>query len=63
MIASHVTGLGSLLTEPGAVIKFSHFSIHPSTCMLYWIQLYLRMLHSVKTIFFIISLYMKNPSL
>ena len=34
MVASHVTEPGSLLTELGAVIKFSHFSIHPSTCML-----------------------------
>ena len=34
LVASHVTELGSLLTEPGAVIKFSHFSSHPGTCML-----------------------------
>ena len=35
LVASHVTEPGSLLTEPGAVIKFSHFSSHPGTCMLY----------------------------
>ena len=35
LVASHVTELGSLLTEPCAVIKFSHFSSHPSTCMPY----------------------------
>ena len=34
LVASHVTELGSLLTEPGAVIKFSHFSSHPGTCIL-----------------------------
>ena len=34
LVASHVTEPGSLLTEPGAVIKFSHFSSHPGTCML-----------------------------
>ena len=34
LVASHVTEPGSLLTEPGAVIKFSHFSRHPATCML-----------------------------
>ena len=32
----------SLLTEPGAVIKFSHFSSHPGTCMLYiYIYIYI----------------------
>ena len=34
VVASHVTEPGSLLTEPGAVIKFSHFSSHPGICML-----------------------------
>ena len=34
LVASHVTEPGSLLTEPDAVIKFSHFSSHPGTCML-----------------------------
>ena len=34
LVASHVTEPGSLLTEPGAVIKFSHFCSHPGTCML-----------------------------
>ena len=34
LVASHVTEPGSLLTETGAVIKFSHFSSHPGTCML-----------------------------
>ena len=34
LVASHVAELGSLLTEPCAVIKFSHFSSHPGTCML-----------------------------
>ena len=34
LFASHVTEPGSLLTEPGAVIKFSPFSSHPGTCML-----------------------------
>ena len=34
LVASHVTEPGLLLTEPGAVIKFSHFSSHPGTCML-----------------------------
>ena len=29
LVASHVTEPGSLLTEPCAVIKFSHFSSHP----------------------------------
>ena len=29
LVASHVTEPGSFLTEPGAVIKFSHFSSHP----------------------------------
>ena len=28
-VASHVTEPGWLLTEPGAVIKFRHFSTHP----------------------------------
>ena len=35
LVASHVTEPGSLLTEPGAVIKFSHFCSHPGTCMLW----------------------------
>ena len=34
LVASHVTEPGSLLIEPGAVIKLSHFSSHPGTCML-----------------------------
>ena len=34
LVASHVTEPGSLLTEPGAVIKFSHFYSQPGTCML-----------------------------
>ena len=34
LVASHVTEPGSLLTEPCAAIKFSHFSSHPGTCML-----------------------------
>ena len=34
LVASHVTEPGSLLTEPGAVIKFSHFNSRPGTCML-----------------------------
>ena len=34
LVASHVTEPGSLLTEPCAVIKFSHFSSHHGTCML-----------------------------
>ena len=34
LVASHVTEPGSLLTEPGAVIKFSHFCSHTGTCML-----------------------------
>ena len=34
LVASHVTEPGSLLTEPGAVIKISHFCNHPGTCML-----------------------------
>ena len=34
LVASHVTEPGSLLTEPGAVIKFSHFCSHSGTCML-----------------------------
>ena len=34
LVASHVTEPGSLLTEPGAVIKLSHFCSHPGTCML-----------------------------
>ena len=29
-----MTEPGSLLTEPGVVIKFSHFSSHPGTCMI-----------------------------
>ena len=33
LVASHGTEPGSLLAEPGAVIKFSHFSSHPGTCM------------------------------
>ena len=33
LVASHVTEPGSLLTEPGAVIKFSHFCSHPGTCL------------------------------
>ena len=28
-VANHVTEPGSLLSEPGAVITFSHFSSHP----------------------------------
>ena len=36
LVASHVTEPGSLLTEPCAVIKFSHFSSHPGTCMLWF---------------------------
>ena len=34
LVASHVTEPGSLLTEPGAVIKFSNFSSRAGTCML-----------------------------
>ena len=34
LIASHVTEPSPLLTESCAVIKFSHFSSHPGTCML-----------------------------
>ena len=34
LVASHVTEPGSVLTEPGAVIKFSHFSSHSGSCML-----------------------------
>ena len=34
LVASHVTEPVSLLTEPCAVIKFSHFSSHLGTCML-----------------------------
>ena len=34
LVACHVTEPGSLLTEPGAVIKFSHLSSHPGPCML-----------------------------
>ena len=34
LVASHVTESGSLLIEPGALIKFSHFYSHPGTCML-----------------------------
>ena len=34
LVANHVTEPGLLLTESGAVIKFSHFSSHPSACML-----------------------------
>ena len=34
LVASHVTEPGSLLTEPGAAIKFSHFCSHPGKCML-----------------------------
>ena len=34
VVASHVTEPGWLLTEPGAVIKFRHFSTHPGTRML-----------------------------
>ena len=34
LVASHVTEPGSLLTEPGAIIKFSYFSSHPCTCIL-----------------------------
>ena len=34
LVASHVTEPGSLLTEPDAVIKFSHFSSQPGTSML-----------------------------
>ena len=34
LVASHVIEPGSLLTEPGAVIMFSHFSSHPGICML-----------------------------
>ena len=33
-VASHVTEPGALLTELGAVIKFSDFSSHPGTRML-----------------------------
>ena len=29
LVASHVAEPGSLLTEPGDVIKFSHFCSHP----------------------------------
>ena len=39
LVASHVTEMGSLLTEPCAVIKFSHFSSQPGTCML-WYRIY-----------------------
>ena len=35
MVASHVTEPGSSPTESGAMIKFSDFSSHPGTCMLY----------------------------
>ena len=35
LFARHVTEPGSLLTEPGSLIKFSHFSSHPGTCMLW----------------------------
>ena len=34
VVASHVTESDSLLTEPGAVIKFSDFSSHLGTRML-----------------------------
>ena len=34
LAARHVTEPGSLLTEPVAVIKSSHLSIHHRTCML-----------------------------
>ena len=34
LVAGHVPEPGSLLTEPGAVIKLSHFSSRPDTCML-----------------------------
>ena len=34
LVASHVTEPGSLLTEPGAVIKFSYFCSHPGIYML-----------------------------
>ena len=34
VVASHVIESDSLLTEPGAVIKFSDFSSHPGTRML-----------------------------
>ena len=33
LIASHVAEPGSLLTEPGAVIKSGHFSSHPGKCL------------------------------
>ena len=33
-VASHVTELGSPLTEPGAVINFSDFSSHTGTHIL-----------------------------
>ena len=36
-VASHVTEPGSLLTEQGAVIKFSHYCSHPGTCMLWYL--------------------------
>ena len=39
-VASHVTESGSLLTESGAVIKFSHVCSHPGTYM-YDIYIYI----------------------
>ena len=39
LVASHVTEPGSLLTEPGAVIKFSHFSSHPGIWSYKWLQI------------------------
>ena len=38
LVVSHVTEPGALLTEPCTLIKSSHFSIHPGTCML-WLKL------------------------
>ena len=51
LVASHVTEPGSLLTEPGAVIKFSHFSSHPGTCMLHiyiYVYIYILCLYHVQ---------------
>ena len=35
LVAINVTEPGSSLTEPGAVVKFSDFSSHPGTPMLW----------------------------
>ena len=42
LVASHVTEPGSLLTEPGAVIKFSHFAVTPVHVCYKYINTYIK---------------------